>query len=346
MSELSVTKITDRVGTGKVNFSQGFKVAGTLDTTLAPTRTEGNTEPATPANGDTWYDTDNDTYDVYINDEWKLFLGAGGGAVSWTVYLSNVTYDSISTNLFYSQDFTPFDIAFSNDGTKLYMIGQSGRYVHQYSLSTAFDLSTISYDSVSISIISQESTPTSVVFNSDGTKMYLTGETSDAVHEYSLSTAWDLSTASYSNVNFSTSAQIATSICLRFSTDGTKMYVISEASTRPIYQYSLSTAFDVSTASYDSVSFNLSSQDTGAQSISFNTDGTKMYMIGTTIDAVHQYTLSTVFDLSTASYDSVSFGTSGQQAVATSLVFSSDGTKMYVGGLSPAGAYYQYSTGL
>lgn len=346
MSELSVTKITDRVGTGKVNFSQGFKVAGTLDTTLAPTRTEGNTEPATPVNGDTWYDTDNDTYDVYINDEWKRFLGAGGGAVSWTVDLSNVTYDSISTNLFYSQDFTPFDIAFSNDGTKVYMLGQSADYVYQYSLSTAFDLSTISYDSVSISINSQETFPTTVVFNSDGTKMYITGEISDAVHEYSLSTAWDLSTASYSNVNFSTSAQIATSICLRFSTDGTKMYVISEASTRPIHQYSLSTAFDVSTASYDSVSFNLSSQDTGAQSISFNTDGTKMYMIGTTSDAVHQYSLSTGFDLSTASYDSVSFGTSGQQAVATSLVFSSDGTKMYVGGLSPAGAYYQYSTGL
>jgi sugar lactone lactonase YvrE len=123
------------------------------------------------------------------------------------------------------------------------------------------------------------------------------------------------------------------------------MYVISEDSTRPIHQYSLSNAFDVSTASYDSVSFNLSSQDNQAQSISFNTDGTKMYMIGTATDTVHQYSLSTGFDLSTASYDSVGFNTSGQQGVAVSLVFSSDGKKMYVSGLTPY-ATFQYSTGL
>lgn len=193
MSELSVTKITDRVGTGKVNFSQGFKVAGTLDTTLAPTRTEGNTEPATPANGDTWYDTDNDTYDIYINDGWKRFIGELP-FVGWAVDLSNVTYDSVSFSVS-SQDGTPTDIIFNDDGTKMYLVGFNSDSVHQYSLSTGFDLSTASYDSVSFSVSSQDTLPAGITFNGDGTKIYMVGISTDSVYQYSTSEAititWD-----------------------------------------------------------------------------------------------------------------------------------------------------------
>ena len=344
MSELSVTKITDRVGTGKVNFSQGFKVAGTLDTTLAPTRTEGNTEPATPVNGDTWYDTDNDTYDVYINDEWKRFLGAGGGAVEWTVYLSNVTYDNVS---FYvgSQNVASYAITFSTDGTKMYMAGLANPSVYQYTLSTAFDLSTASYDSVSFSIYNQERIPTGIKFKPDGTKMYITGQWSGGVLQYSLSTAFDISTVSYDSVSITVSSQDSQNQGIAFSTDGTKMYMTGVTNKR-IYQYSLSTAFDLSTASYDSVSLTVNSQDSGPHDVAFNTDGTKMYMFGITNDKLFQYSLSTAFDLSTASYDSVSsVAFSSQDSGPIAMTFSADGTKIYIFG-NTYDRIYQYSTGL
>lgn len=83
MSEIKVSKLTNRAGTGAPDFSQGVKISGTASTLLAPTRTEGTTEPTSPANGDTWYDTDNDTYDVYINDEWKRFIGEAGASFTW-----------------------------------------------------------------------------------------------------------------------------------------------------------------------------------------------------------------------------------------------------------------------
>ena len=83
MSEIKVSKLTNRAGTGAPNFSQGVKISGTASTLLAPTRTESATEPTSPSNGDTWYDTDNDTYDIYINDEWKRFIGEGGGSAVW-----------------------------------------------------------------------------------------------------------------------------------------------------------------------------------------------------------------------------------------------------------------------
>lgn len=83
MSEIKVSKLTSRAGTGAPDFSQGVKISGTASTLLAPTRTESATEPESPSNGDTWYDTDNDTYDVYINDEWKRFIGEGSGGAVW-----------------------------------------------------------------------------------------------------------------------------------------------------------------------------------------------------------------------------------------------------------------------
>ena len=341
MSELSVTKITDRVGTGKVNFSQGFKVAGTLDTTLAPTRTEGNTEPATPANGDTWYDTDNETYDVYINDEWKRFLGSGGGAASWTVDLSNVTYDSVSFSTS-SQDINNNAFGFNLDGTKMYAVGNASDSAYQYTLSTAFNVSTASYDSVSFSLSGLQNLPYGGTFNADGTKMYTIGFSSDSVLQHSLSTAFDLSTASYDSVSFSVASQDTVPYTVVFNTDGTKMYIIGNTSDS-VHQYSLSTGFDLSTASYDSVSFSISSQDTTPIGMFFNTDGTKMYVAGGANDSVYQYSLSTGFDLSTASYDNVSLSVSSQTTSPNGLFFSADGAKMYV---RKYGTVYQYSTGL
>ena len=233
MSELSVTKITDRVGTGKVNFSQGFKVAGTLDTTLAPTRTEGNTEPATPVNGDTWYDTDNGTYDVYINDEWKRFLGAGGGG---TIDISNATYDSVSFSVA-SEESSPRNLAFNADGTKMYIVGNTNDTVYQYSLSTGFNLSTASYDSVSFSVTSQDNAPCAIAFNTDGTKMFLMGQQYSTVYQYTLSTGFDLSTASYDSSSFSVNSQETSPSGLAFNNDLTKMYIAGFINDS-VFQYS------------------------------------------------------------------------------------------------------------
>jgi hypothetical protein len=47
------------------------------------------------------------------------------------------------------------------------------------------------------SVSSQDTSPYGLAFSSDGTKMYVTGNTNDTVYQYSLSTAWDVSTASF-----------------------------------------------------------------------------------------------------------------------------------------------------
>jgi methionine-rich copper-binding protein CopC/uncharacterized protein YhjY with autotransporter beta-barrel domain len=63
-----------------------------------------------------------------------------------------------------------------------------------------------------------------------------------------------------------------------------------------VNEYTLSTGFDVSTASFVDA-FSISAQESNPQGLAFNNDGTKMFVTGFSGDDVNEYTLSTGFDL-------------------------------------------------
>lgn len=75
MSEFDLEEITDRAGTGAPNFTHGFNINGSDSGLSGATHTVGTTEPSSPSNGDTWWNTDNDSYNVYIDGDWKGWLG-------------------------------------------------------------------------------------------------------------------------------------------------------------------------------------------------------------------------------------------------------------------------------
>ena len=256
--------------------------------------------------------------------------------------ISGAAYDSVSFSLT-GQLSNPHGIKINNDGTKLYVVDVSTDTIFQYSMSTANDLSTLSYDSVSLSVSSQESTPRGLAFNNNGTKMYVVGSGSDSIYQYSLTTAFDISTASYDSVSLSLSSQDTNPYDVVFNNDGTKMYIVGNTGDS-VYQYSLTTAYDLSTASYDSVVLDFSSQETNPRALAFNEDGTIIFISGNTSDAVLQYSLTTAYDLSTASYDDVSFSISSQGIDPRGIAFSTDGTKMFFAEDS-TDTIYQYTTG-
>ena len=164
--------------------------------------------------------------------------------------------------------------------------------VIDYQALAGFDLSNASYDSVSFSVNGQDTSPREIAFNADGTKMFIIGALSDRVFQYTLSTGFNVSTASYDSVSFSVNGQEASPTSIAFNADGTKMFIIGTTSDS-VFQYTLSTGFNVSTASYDSVSFSVNGQDNTPTSIAFNADGTKMFITGTSSDSVFQYATAT-----------------------------------------------------
>jgi len=254
--------------------------------------------------------------------------------------VASAFYENVSFSIG-SQEVNPNALFFKPDGTKMYVMGSANKTVYQYSLSTAWVVSSASYDSVSFSV-NQDTNPEGLFFKPDGTKMYMVGQANKAVYQYSLSTAWVVSSASYDSVAFSVSSEDGGPNALSFKPDGTKMYVIGEGSDR-LYQYSLSTAWVVSSASYDSVSFGVGSQDGSPEDFVFNDDGTKLHVLGSTNDTVYQYSLSTAWVVSSASYDSVSFSVSSEESRPDALFFKSDGSKMYVLGLTTDTVHQYFS---
>ena len=255
--------------------------------------------------------------------------------------IANGSYDSKSFSVA-SQDTAPRGMTFNNDGTKMYIGGDANDEIFEYVLSTANDISTASYNSVGLNIGSQDAAIQGITFNNDGTQLYMLGSGNDSVFQYTLTTAFDLSTASYASKTINVSSQDIVPRGLAFKPDGTKMYIVG-GSSLSILQYSLSTADDLSTASYDSVSFGITGI-TSLSSMAFNNDGTKMFVYGyANGDAVQQYSLSTAYDISTASYDSVSFSLVSQDGNVQSIEFSSDGTKMFASG-DANNTIFQYST--
>jgi sugar lactone lactonase YvrE len=352
-------------------------------------------------------------------------------STAWDI--STATYDTKSYTP--SEDTLVVDIDFKSDGTKMYVLGRSSDTVYQYSLSTAWDVSTASYDSVSFSVNTEESLPYGMTFKPDGTKMYITGRNGDDVNQYDLSTAWVVSSAT-AIAAFSISSQQLNVNGLTFTSDGLTMYVTGSASGLVVDKYTLGTAWTISTAShtttygpysgsggfgeailvgdsdtklyvggvsiilqfdifgssyqvdmstgnaynitldrdlefsftnpaasgltstatlvigvgyqnvggstYDTQLLALNGQDTIPRQVFFKPDGTRFYMVGDTNNTIYQYSMSTAFDLSTAAYDTVSFSVATEETAPQGMFIGDSGTKMYVVG-SAADTVFQYT---
>ena len=89
----------------------------------------------------------------------------------------------------------------------------------------------------------------------------------------------------------------------------------------------------------DGTGFDVTDQGTNASSVAFNNDGTKMFVVDKAHEEINVYTLTTGFDLSTATFndingDGTGFDVSGQEANPRSIEFNNDGTKMFLVGKS------------
>ena len=234
-----------------------------------------------------------------------------------------------------SEEINPRGITFNNDGTKMFIVGQTGDDVNEYTLSTGFDLSSTVTFVDSFNVNSQELKPLSVKFNADGTKMFIVGNTK--VHEYALTTGFDVSTASFTQTLVtSTLINETSNFGLDFKPDGTKMY-ITGAQKDKIYEFNLSTAFDISTATFNQ-DFHVgnkgdswASGDWEPFGIEFSTDGIRLFIVGTGGNEVNLYKLSTAWDVSSATFVEryvIGPGTTNPSGIH----ISPDGTKMFIVG--------------
>jgi sugar lactone lactonase YvrE len=255
--------------------------------------------------------------------------------------LASASYDNVSFSVA-TEETGPKGIAFKPDGTRMFLTGSGTDKVYQYDLSTAWDVSTASYNNVSAGIFTGGFNPWGINFKPDGTMMFLCGVASNVIQRIDLSTAWDLSTAGNpSDRSLTGITSFPSGIVLK--PDGTRFIIVSR-SDDTLYQFDCGTAWQTESSTYNNVSFSVTNQATQPEGVEVNSDGTKLFVSCSNTDTVYQYSLSTAWDLSTASYDNVSFSLASQDGTPSGVKFKPDGLKMYMVG-DVNNTVYQYSTG-
>lgn len=253
--------------------------------------------------------------------------------VAWE--LSAFSYDSVSFGPTFGGISDSYGMHGSPDGTRFYVTDDVNNGIRQVNLSSGWDLSTAS-NSTFFSVSAQNSSVGAVALRDNGTKMYFANFSNGVVYQYTLSTPWELSTASYDSTFLIIASQLTACRGVRFSSDGTKMYAMNTAGA--IFQYTLSTPWDIGTGSYASKSFSPSE----GYGFDLRPDGTKLYVIGSSSNVILQHTLSVAWDISTASYDGVSISTDPPETGPTDIVFRPDGTRFIIYGFT-SHLLYQFS---
>lgn len=268
----------------------------------------------------------------------------------WAEWVVNTSvWDGATTNFSVAgQETSPYDIHFSTNGSKMFLIG-NGDNVYQYSLGTSWVVNSTSWDGAgkTFSFTHQDTIGFALAFNGTGTKMYIGGIVTGRIYEYTLSTAWDMATASWDGptTNLSLSGQDSQPVGIAFSPNGTKMYVAGTQNDN-VYQYSLGTAWDTSTATWDGPATNVSigSLDVFPQDLYFDSTGTRMYVLGGQHDSIYQFTLGTAWSLASATWNGASSNLSvtNQDTNPEGMFFNATGTRLIIMGDSND-RVYQYS---
>ena len=254
-------------------------------------------------------------YNFSVFNNGTGILSAAAANAAFTIYqleFAGGAYQGGDLEVFRSDNYKIFDGSPSNvetyqlltDSTTLFGFGDNTEDVNKYTLSTAWDITTRG-------TATQTWTPSGISgnihagkFNSSGTVVIVF--TTSGAYQYSLSTAYDLSTVSSSPVNSFTTNGFTT---VFMTDDGTKLFYSTSVVDGNVRRRDLSTAFDLSTlgseTTYGSV-YQIGSVFGSRYpcGFGFNSDGTKFFVATSWSVQNHmtQGTCSTAYDLSTISY--------------------------------------------
>jgi len=235
-------------------------------------------------------------------------------------------------------------VAFNSTGTKFYAVDKFHGRVIQYTLTSAYDMTTILY-SKEYSVKDKETAPQAIAFNNDGSKMYILGSAGNAetgvasggnIYEYALSTNYDVATATYTDL-LSISAQDTTGQDLYFNNvargavnAGGLCFVVGDTG-NDVNEYLLGTEWDISTASFVDA-HSVAAEDDKPRALAFDGDGDKLFVVGGTGNDINQYPLVTGFDISTTQAVTSATSLRTNTIEPRGMSFNNDGSKMFVVG--------------
>lgn len=188
---------------------------------------------------------------------------------------------------------------YSTDGTKLLVLGVTSG-MHDYSLSTAWDITTASYNGKYDPLIIYRDAH----WKPDGTSFFIIEDIGSSLchlRRYDCSTAWQTSsgvTLGATSPDFF--SDINNPAGLFIDPTGTKIF-ITDLTTDDITYYTM-TAWDPTSMSSQVSTFALSTWTGAPNDVYFKPDGDRMFIMDVNTKGYLYFDLSTAWDITTASY--------------------------------------------
>jgi hypothetical protein len=247
----------------------------------------------------------------------------------------SLTYDS--NHIFNSSIITEAQSSwFSTNGDYYFTSSFQNDRIYRYAVATPWDITTMTYDS-NFYIGNQNTAMKQLFFDSTGTKLFMVGISgaNDKVYSYTLSTPWDITTAVYVSEYYVGSNNNDPEDVF-FKSDGTKMYILGPGSPmQGIIQYTLSTPWDITTATYDK---NAKARNNTVLSFYFYSSGKYILISEYATATVGLYYLATPWDISTMIYDS-----NVSLSVNTKGLFVNEDTSSFYGVRSGSNTLMKYN---
>lgn len=191
---------------------------------------------------------------------------------------------------------------------------------------------------------SSQVTTASYAAFSDGNNLFVRDGSSSIIYQYALTDPWNLDSGSYSGDSFnysSTDTQALTGIFV--DPTGTYLFILHGGTSDTIRRYSM-TANDLSTASFDTgQTLSVSAYSTSPAQLEFSPDGTELYFFDSLAQTIERFTLSTGWDLTSATYIDA-YDVSTQIPVSTDgISFRDDGLRVYISDAANPQTLYEYT---
>ena len=230
-----------------------------------------------------------------------------------------------------SEHSVPSGISFNTDGTKMFIVGQGTSVMHQYSLTSPFDIASATVEKT-LNIGAYSTSLTKVVFSDDGTKMFLNSYGDKEIEEFELATPFDIGSVTHIRT-VGTAGFDPTVTDAIFNEDGTKLFLL-EFQSSVITQFSLPVPYSLEVMNIEVPSLSIGAEESSPHGMSFNHDGSMLFVIGHGSEEVNAYQLNTPYDVSAGASHVGVFDVGAQEGQPSDLAFNNDGTQMYVVGFN------------
>jgi len=233
--------------------------------------------------------------------EHKFLLQVTGNSSSDAYDLSSVgpldSFDPDTPGSIRAMEFSP-------DGQKLFLIDGTTAIIYGFSLSSPFNLSTVStLGSLAAADVGQSIANVKDMKFINESTLQILDDATDSIHEFTIDNAnYDiLGGITYANKELVLTTHFEASLddprSFEYNNDGSELFILSQPAGNELYKVSLSTAYDVSSAntwsSSDKVTFtDIFTSGNNTQAVRFNSDGSVMFATGYGLDSVYFATAS------------------------------------------------------